>query len=379
MPLSSELSNLPNVEILEAQGDIRGLIKVLRYQKDADIRRAAILALGRIGDRQTVTMLITALNDPQWAIRRDIASVLGQMGDEQAIEPLIQAAFEAHNSGNIWQVTEAAFKAIGKIGGDQAFEFLLSVFNNYNYPHNLRIFASKGLGESRDPRAVESLVSILNDETAIIIHKDAAEALGKIGDKRAIGPLINALQDTKGWGLSVGAAKALGEIGDKQVIKPLVMAFLEKDRPTCEAAAEALAKIENEQAFEALVSALDNKRDWVRTEAVKALGLSGNKRAVEPIIAILDNSDGWMRLYGVRALGMIGDERAVPALIERLSDTWVDPEAWSFGEGRVCDVAAAVLERIGTPEALEAFQIWLKENEEEVDRTFLKELIFWQS
>jgi len=55
--------------------------------------------------------------------------------------------------------------------------------------------AVKGLGRSRDPRAMAVLTAALNDES-YLVRKEAARALGDIGDARAVGPLINLIEES---------------------------------------------------------------------------------------------------------------------------------------------------------------------------------------
>jgi HEAT repeat protein len=52
----------PNVDKLEAKGDVKGLIRtLLRQGKPSDLRVAAAEALGRLGDARAVEPLVEAL------------------------------------------------------------------------------------------------------------------------------------------------------------------------------------------------------------------------------------------------------------------------------------------------------------------------------
>jgi HEAT repeat protein len=77
-----------NVEKLERDKDVEGLIKVLG-NPNKDIRSNAVLALGKIGDIKAVEPLITALKDSDSDVRNKAAWSLGAIGDPRAIEPLI--------------------------------------------------------------------------------------------------------------------------------------------------------------------------------------------------------------------------------------------------------------------------------------------------
>lgn len=85
-------------------------------------------------------------------------------------------------------------------------------------------------------------------------------------------------------------------------------------------------------------------RDWA---GIVALG----ERAVPALVSALSDPDGTVRRGAIWVLGLIGDPRAVPFVAECLADTSGD----LFGEGgRICDIAAEALVRIGTDDAHQA-------------------------
>lgn len=92
MPLSGPV----NVKELETKGDVKGLVKALRYTKDHKVRMATAEALGQIGDAWAVEPLILALKDKDKIVRKKVAEALERIGTP-AIELLI-AALEASNS-----------------------------------------------------------------------------------------------------------------------------------------------------------------------------------------------------------------------------------------------------------------------------------------
>ena len=82
----------PDVERLKAKGNIKGLIKALRYKKES-IREAAAEALGQLRARRAVTPLITTFRGAEeyYNVRQAAAIVLSQIGGPQAIGGLIAA------------------------------------------------------------------------------------------------------------------------------------------------------------------------------------------------------------------------------------------------------------------------------------------------
>ena len=74
----------------------------------------------------------------------------------------------------------------------------------------------------------------------------------------------------------------------------------------------------------------------------------------ERLIAALDDEDAFVRMAAAEALGRLGDQAAVPKLIEHLNDYG----GADWDQQRVCDVAAAALEAVGTQEAADAVAQW---------------------
>jgi len=141
--------------------------------------------------------------------------------------------------------------------------------------------------------------------------------------------------------------------------------FILTDR-ICDAAAEALERIGTPEALTAVAA-------WRRDEKCTA--------ALPGLLAVLRDSDADVRAAAIQALGELGDAAAVANLLELLADTaepetesWEtaepETESWetaletafaSIGKSyqqRDCDLAAAALERIATPEALAAVAEW---------------------
>ena len=74
----------PNVEKMEAKKDVKGLIKALRHEEQ-DIRRAAVYALGEIGDAQAVEGLRQALKHEDWGLRMYAAEALQKIKSKKIL------------------------------------------------------------------------------------------------------------------------------------------------------------------------------------------------------------------------------------------------------------------------------------------------------
>ena len=80
---------------LASRGDSVGLaesVNKLTADPDPDVRRAAVLALGRLGNGASVGILIPLLKDPD--VRRDASKALGDIHGPGVVEALLKAAGE---------------------------------------------------------------------------------------------------------------------------------------------------------------------------------------------------------------------------------------------------------------------------------------------
>jgi len=115
----------PNVQKLEAKGNVKGLIKALRYEKSPFIRHDAVEALGKIGDHRAVEPLITVLKDKSFFGRKAAAIALGEIGDSRAVDPLIGALKDKNED-----VRAATAQALGSIGDERALAALQCALND---------------------------------------------------------------------------------------------------------------------------------------------------------------------------------------------------------------------------------------------------------
>jgi hypothetical protein len=105
----------PNVEELKAEGNVKGLIKALRYKKDPSVRQAAAEALGQLGDARAVKPLIVAI---RWDRNHDVCQAAAkalEMIGTPAVKPLVVALKTAAQEGN-QRVVEAADETLKNLG-----------------------------------------------------------------------------------------------------------------------------------------------------------------------------------------------------------------------------------------------------------------------
>lgn len=246
--------------------------------------------------------------------------------------------------------------------------------------------AVKKLGDTRDARAVESLIDALKDKHSHV--RSAAEAaLVQIGIP-SVQPLVGALKKSPelrplikdtlvrigpGAAATIGAAlydkdlavretvaSVLGKIGDRTAVEQLVAAVKLGDFGAKEAAAAGLVRI-GKPAVTPLIGLLKDSNQRVRDTAAAALVRIGSS-AIEPLIGTLQDPE--VREASLEALTKIDPNwtrskqarSAVPTFIESLKST----------DDRTRRAAAAILGEIGSPQAVEPLLATLQDPNESV-------------
>lgn len=267
---------------------------------DADVRRAAVEALGAAGHAKSAPAVAGMLEDSMREVRLAALAALGQIGTERAAQALF--AFLKRRSCASGQET------------DQARTALLSTGAN----------------------AVVPLVIGLREQESTL-REEAARLLGHIRDRRTVRPLASLLAD-RHVGVRIAAAEALGELGDASVVPALLRVLRRGTLLEREATAKSLPQLGwwPATAEEAVLSAIAREA-WDEFSRIGA-------GALEPLCEVCRAWDDEIRRRGARALGETRLAGAVVPLCRALQDQ----------HSMVQEEAVAGLGQIGTPEARQA-------------------------
>lgn len=196
-----------SAQVLGRIGDDRALpvMKSLSGDSNEHVRRAALVALGSMADRETVDLLTTTLlQDSLSDLRAAAAGSLGDAGDTLAVPALVNALVD----------TAAA----------------------------VRKQAVVALHRLWTPEAELAVARALLQDEEETIRFVAAQSLGQRQAVSARDPLRAALRDSSVW-VRAAAARSLGMLGDGRVIEDLRLLLAGADGPDADAAREALQKL----------------------------------------------------------------------------------------------------------------------------------------
>ena len=243
----------------------------------------------------------------------------------------------------------------------------------------LQQHAAELLGRLRDNRAVEALLTALDDPISYV-RAISAKALGLIGDSRAADSLVRLLSENKA-AVRAAAAEALGSINAEEVIAPLINALGNTHVSVREAAAQALIcqlhpninkfllelirgrrspKVRGRGIWilsqrrapdtaQAIITALADPEADVRAAAAQALGSFEAAQVEDALLAMLSDANAAVRASASATLGQIKSRTAVEPLISLLSDP----------EQEVLDAAATALRQIGDARMADAMILLL--------------------
>lgn len=291
----SEEDFYPDIDSLERNRDVEGLIKALKHT-DYLIRKEAARSLKKVGDERAVLPLISTLKYEDWqsdhtllsSLREYSAEALGAIDDKRAVKPLIQSVKEDTDDEVRWR----SIYALGKIG---------------------------------DHRAVDTLIDALKSDSWII-RENAAKALGNMGSEEVVTNLIAALDDRE-WRVRKNVVISLGQIGDPEAIKPLLKLLNDEDSDVRRKTIEVLSQM-GSAAYKPLMELFEGKDWYTRSKAAEVLGKIRDPRSVNIFIDTLtsnkkENRNRYVRGRVAEALGNLGDVNAVDALIEALDDNTI--------------------------------------------------------
>ena len=264
----TSISTAVMLQIVRAEDERRwdADLQTLLADKNVDVQRRAVLAVGRIGDERAVMALVTLLEkDTDQNVRAMAAFALGEIEAPAGRDALI--ALLSLDQKEPAEIRARAVEALGKIAA--------------------------ALPKSEDARARPMREAIL-------------AALDFEAGRRS-------LPDTETILLGLTAALRAKPENSGQTIAR----FLFYSDPRVRAdAANTLARLKLSDGNEKLRELLTSDPDpVVRSNAARVLGATEDKAAFEALLERLKDSDARVRVSTIRVLATFKDQRAIPALL----------------------------------------------------------------
>ena len=164
----AEAAVSPLVEMGEEA--VPALLDLMR-SPDVDSRWWGLRVLASSPQART-EWLVPYLSDPAPEVRQCAALGLAGKPDESAVEPLVHALSDRDS-----MVASLAANALVKTGGPAVPSLIDAVKNG---PQSQRIHALRALAEIRDHRAIQVMMQVMQEDSALLQHW-AQEGLERLG------------------------------------------------------------------------------------------------------------------------------------------------------------------------------------------------------
>lgn len=312
---------------LNQPGLAQTLIEALASTYPA-VRQSAVVALGWVGQPDTLPALLPRLNDEAEEVREATRQSLIHFGARQPAA-LIESFQAPHSDHRLWIA-----EALSHISQPEAMEALCAGLADTSTP--VRVACARGLGLARHPHAVVPLIESLNDPEAEV-RRASANALREMPSAKAIPKLLRLLEDVAAEVRAEAAltlahfahpdSTTLTGVNAHDIVNQIAPLTHSSRAETREAAVQTLGRLTEAKATEAVVAALGHPEASTRRAAAQALALT-HHTAPEVVAALtktLLDEDWTVRKQVVDTLGQFDFELTGPSLHTALHDDslWV--------------------------------------------------------
>lgn len=188
----------PNIWLLQAQSDSKGLIDALQ-NPDSDVRKRAAAALRALGAVESVMALRRALeneadDDTREHLDMALNSLLIDQYEAESEQSQQTRQLVAQLKSTDPAIILKAAHALGKLKDKTAVEALVLLFNNTQLPANVRLTAAEALIELDSAPASVTLLAALKSPSWKI-RRSAAGILGQMRANWSVERLAERLRD----------------------------------------------------------------------------------------------------------------------------------------------------------------------------------------
>lgn len=264
--------------------------------EDLEVRRSAVVALGRIGDTKATSAVVAKLDDESLAI--EAANALARIGDPEAVDGLLKLVGNSDSS-----IRQAAVSALNSVIPPSMAERIIPLLNDPD--PNVRESAVKVAGYFGYPQSATRLLELTGDPNEQV-RCAAIEHLPYLDDDRVFDVLSRAIKDETPK-VRAAAARALGNMDNPQVVTDLTAGLSDEDVWVRYFSARALGRCRTDDSIAVLENLIENERfNHVRIAALDSLGQIGGPRVAGIVNALVDDVDPDVRHAAREALEKSG-------------------------------------------------------------------------
>jgi len=317
-----------------------GMLYHYLHSKDSQVRAAAILALGRIGNPEAISYLIKALSDSDIENVKAAIFALGLIGNKSVENELIGLLEEKPDLNaeiiealGMLKSRNAVDKILYKMKGKNALivksgAYALASIEDKKALSEIRKYVSYTDDDAReaiyyalykmaDSSSLDAFIKGLEDKNAWVRYY-SAKGIGSIKEEEALPYLYNRIRDPE-WNVVVAILEALSNFKQIDIKKIESLKDSKNHHIRCELA-KILSNYKGKEVLTVLKKLLKDKSDMVRKDAIISLSKVDEAEALK-FAAKNYNKEGWIIKTGIaEALGNINSSKSIEMLKEMISD-----------------------------------------------------------
>ncbi len=318
-----------------------GRLVDLLLDEDSDVRMDAVVALGRMKIKHAAQPLLENLEkDPEGEIRIEVVKALSRISSPETVDRLIRCFVEDGypdldymvddmEFNACWEVQSSLMDALAEIGDSRAVEPLIEMLESGGY-EDLHESGFRALAKLSGDTARQFLLKQLKQGTALARRRaasalsDLAELTGAKGATRKTIPadilsgLTNALAD-RDSGVRINSARALAMSGGAEALVPITALLNDPDMEVRGEVASILATTRGPGIVNRLHQLLKQDNRDLPKRIVRVLGEIGDPSSLNPVGRLLDSPDNDLLYEVVDALtniGVTGVEQKLAGMLE---------------------------------------------------------------
>jgi len=269
----------------------RPILVASRADGDAEVATSVVFAVGQLTDLESVPWLSNVLSSPSTtpAIAREAAQALGKIRSADARTALAQYLARGPSSTQAVAAVGEALLAIGRFTTPADLAPIVRWTTSQNA--ELRWRAAWALFRLRDPAAYPELLRLSEDPSAEVRFW-AVRGLAPIPPPPAnqAGAAAQSGRDARGEqppAASAAAPAAVSSVAAERLAARLRDAVRDADRRVRTEALRALGQYDDDASFAQVLAALDAPDTWLSVSAAEALGrFKSRARAVVPRLTV---------------------------------------------------------------------------------------------
>ena len=305
----------PNVEKIDKENNIQGLIKCLKHWS-SDTRYDAFNALAkRINDYDVAKALRDLINDSDPRVKASAILTFAQAGEEEMFDNIRTILLDGSTRDKIEALR--IISVHGATNNPSILNMVVLALNDGKIA--IRTRALKAMGHIKNRHFIPYLTQSLHDMKQQV-RMEAVKALGMMGGEDVVDALISALMDSnqevirtaKAALTAIGTSKALKAIKDEPFM--LLMKGMSGPLETRIETVRHIAKTLKKEGLPLLHKACNDKYKELRLEALKALEVFQDQSSVQVIANLLQDKFSDVRQEAVNALAKIPVKASIEAL-----------------------------------------------------------------